>query len=55
MIDNAFNWDGRPQTGTPLPKSVIYEVHVKGFTKLCPDVAGGIARHLCRSWQRPGN
>ena len=38
VIDNAFNWDGDRKIGRPLAESIIYEVHVKGFTKLCPDV-----------------
>src|SRR5438477_3027101 len=38
VIDNAFNWDGDRRIGRPLAESVIYEVHVKGFTKLCPGV-----------------
>ena len=38
VIDNAFNWGGDRRIGRPLAESVIYEVHVKGFTKLCPGV-----------------
>jgi isoamylase len=38
VIDNAFNWGGGRRIGRPLAESVIYEVHVKGFTKLCPGV-----------------
>jgi len=38
VIDNAFNWDGDRKLGRPLAESIIYEVHVKGFTKLCPGV-----------------
>ncbi len=38
VIDNAFNWDGDRKIGRPLAESIIYEVHVKGFTKLCPSV-----------------
>ena len=38
VIDNAFNWDGDRKLGRPLAESIIYEVHVKGFTKLCPSV-----------------
>jgi isoamylase len=38
VIDNAFNWDGDRKIGRPLAESIIYEVHVKGFTKLCPHV-----------------
>ena len=38
VIDAAFSWgeDKRPET--PLSETVIYEVHVKGFTKLRQDV-----------------
>ena len=28
----------RPKPGTPLDRSVIYEIHLKGFTQLHPDV-----------------
>jgi glycogen operon protein len=38
VIDNAFNWDGDRKLGRPLAESIVYEVHVKGFTKLCPSV-----------------
>jgi len=38
VIDNAFDWGGDKRPGTPLHSSIIYEVHVKGFTKLWPDV-----------------
>ena len=38
VIDPAFDWgDDRPPA-TPLHKSIIYELHVKGFTKLHPEV-----------------
>jgi len=36
VVDNRFDWDGDRQLATPLHRSVIYEVHVKGFSKLCP-------------------
>ncbi|HKC56034.1 MAG TPA: glycogen debranching protein GlgX, partial [Vicinamibacterales bacterium] len=40
VIDPAFTWgDDRPPR-TPWHKTVIYEMHVKGFTKLHPDVPG---------------
>ncbi|PYK55542.1 MAG: glycogen debranching enzyme GlgX [Verrucomicrobia bacterium] len=38
VIDNAFNWDGDRKLGRPLAESIIYEVHVKGFSKLSPGV-----------------
>ena len=51
VIDSAFDWgDDRPPA-TPLHKSVIYELHVKGFTKLHPEVPEHAARHL----RRPGH
>src|SRR5213595_761488 len=47
VIDNAFNWDGDRKLGRPLAESIIYEVHVKGFTKLClgvpPELRGTYA------------
>jgi glycogen operon protein len=33
-----FDWRGDSPPGTPLEDSIIYELHVKGFTKLHPDV-----------------
>src|SRR6266446_2713614 len=38
VIDPAFTWgDDRPPR-TPWHKTIIYELHVKGFTQLHPDV-----------------
>jgi glycogen operon protein len=38
VVDLAFSWgDDRPPQ-TPLASTVLYEVHVKGFTKLHPEV-----------------
>ena len=38
VVDTAFTWgDDRPPH-TPWHDTVIYEMHVKGFTKLHPDV-----------------
>jgi len=34
VINNAFDWHDDKRPGIPLPSSVIYEVHVKGFSKL---------------------
>ena len=34
VIDNAFDWSGDRRPNVPLSQSIIYEVHVKGFTKL---------------------
>ncbi len=38
VIDPAFDWGNDKLLCTPLHKSVIYEVHVKGFTRTHPDV-----------------
>src|SRR5438552_12158885 len=38
VIDNAFDWHDDRKLGIPLHSSVIYEMHVKGFTKLCQKV-----------------
>ena len=38
VVDGAFDWgDGRPPA-TPWNETLIYELHVKGFTKLHPGV-----------------
>ncbi|SEL78563.1 glycogen debranching protein GlgX [Parapedobacter koreensis] len=34
VIDPAFDWEGDKQLNIPFHKTVIYEAHVKGFTKL---------------------
>ena len=34
VIDTKFDWHGDQRPGVPLQDSVIYEVHVKGFSKL---------------------
>jgi len=38
VIDDEFNWGRGKRPNTPLAESVIYEVHVKGFTKLFTDL-----------------
>jgi len=38
VIDNAFDWGDDKHPNTPLNQSVIYEIHVKGFTQLHPDL-----------------
>jgi isoamylase len=39
VIDSAFTWGEDRAPRTPWHKTVIYELHVKGFTKLHPDIA----------------
>ena len=38
VIDTAFSWDNDPTLRTPWHKTLIYELHVKGFTAQHPDV-----------------
>jgi glycogen operon protein len=38
VIDDAFDWEGDVRLDRPWPETVIYELHVKGFTKRLPDV-----------------
>lgn len=50
VINSSYDWEGDKRPDIPFYKSVIYEAHVKGFTRLCPDIPedlrgtyGGIA------------
>ena len=49
VIDPAFTWgtDVRPRRA--LADTVIYELHVKGFTRRHPGVPGAAARHVRRA------
>jgi isoamylase len=38
VIDPTFDWEGDRLLKTPMHESVIYELHVKGFTQLHPEV-----------------
>jgi isoamylase len=38
VVDNRFKWEGDCPPDTPLADSVIYEVHVKGFSETNPEV-----------------
>jgi len=38
VIDAAFSWGDDQPLRTPFHKSIIYELHVKGFTRRHPDV-----------------
>ncbi|MEW5853565.1 MAG: glycogen debranching protein GlgX [Myxococcota bacterium] len=42
VVDNFFHWEGDRQPRTPWRETVIYEVHVKGFTKRHPEVPEGL-------------
>ena len=38
VIDAAFDWEGDRPPATPWRDTVIYELHVKGYTQLHPAV-----------------
>lgn len=38
VIDKVFDWQGDSRLNIPLHKIVIYELHVKGFTKLATHI-----------------
>jgi glycogen operon protein len=38
VVDPAFDWEGDARPRTPWNETVIYELHVKGFTRLHPGV-----------------
>jgi isoamylase len=38
VIDNKFDWEDDQPPSTPLVDSLIYEMHMKGFSKLNPNV-----------------
>jgi isoamylase len=38
VVDTAFDWQDDRAPGTPIEETVIYEVHVKGFTARHPDI-----------------
>ena len=42
VIDQFFDWGNVQRPKIPYHKSIIYEVHVKGFTKLHPDIPESI-------------
>lgn len=38
VIDTAFDWEGVEKPDIPMHDSIIYELHVKGFTATHPDI-----------------
>ena len=38
VVDAAFDWEGDRRPDTPWHDTLIYEMHVKGFTKRFPDL-----------------
>ena len=50
VIDRAFDWHGDRPPATPWRDTVIYELHVKGYTRLHPDVSESGAENI---WDSP--
>ncbi|WP_394821671.1 glycogen debranching protein GlgX [Pendulispora albinea] len=42
VVDHEFDWEGDAPLRTPLHRSVIYEAHVRGLTKLHPEIPESI-------------
>ena len=42
VIDGAFNWDDEQRPNISWPETIIYEAHVRGMTKLHPNIPEGI-------------
>jgi len=42
VVHDAFDWEGDRPLHRPLADSVLYEVHVRGFTRLHPGVSGAL-------------
>jgi isoamylase len=38
VVSDDFDWAGDQSPDVPLAESIIYEVHVKGFSKRCPHI-----------------
>jgi isoamylase len=38
VVDDRFDWEGDAPPRTPWHKTIVYETHVKGFTRLHPDL-----------------
>ena len=38
VVDSTFDWASDRAPERPLHETVVYEVHVKGFSKLCPHI-----------------
>jgi len=42
VVDQNFDWTGDRKLNIPLHKTIIYEAHVKGFTKTNPEIPENI-------------
>ena len=55
VVDPNFDWHGQgvlSEVRVPFDDTIIYELHVKGFTKRFPGMAGASARHVCGPGRR---
>ena len=52
VIDSAFSWGNDAPPDIPLHKTIIYELHVKGFTMRHPACRRNCAA-LMPGWRRP--
>lgn len=43
VVDNEFDWENDSQLFTPWSETIIYEMHVKGFSQLNPNLPENIA------------
>lgn len=41
VVDNNFDWKNDKQLNRPLGETVVYETHVRGYTKLHPKISDG--------------
>ena len=55
VVQSTFDWGGDQPLGQAVTDSVIYELHVKGFTGPAPRGAGGRTGHLRRAGPSPGH
>jgi glycogen operon protein len=38
VVDDGFDWGGVGKPGVPLDRTVVYEAHVRGLSRLNPEV-----------------
>jgi glycogen operon protein len=42
VVDDTFDWEGDTRPATPYHRTIIYEAHVRGLTKLHPEIPENI-------------
>ena len=55
VVDPAFEWKERTRHQVPWDRTIVYEAHVRGFTKLHPGSAGERTRNICRTVASEGD